>query len=317
MMCGSTGLAVGCQAQFSCPKELFRTGASEEPQNDYRSPFRDWHERASVRKEPRRVLSPSDDRYLLFDADLVPTSSHILVQELPDPQRNEVLTQHLYRYLKFTTQLEQLVVNKTMLDIAYGRIGVDLPRGMVFDAHKIYCDEAYHALFSMDMYRQVIDATGVAPRIGSDPHFFRRLRRLLEDVDPSMRLLVELLFVFCSETLISGTLDSGRDQQVDPAVHEMVKDHAKDEGKHHAYFASFLFHLCPQIHTKYQESAAALIPDLIMTFLEPDRESLVSELCGYDLSQDEAEQVVAETFTRDVVRDIRAGDRASHTQILP
>ncbi|OLT25759.1 hypothetical protein BJF83_22740 [Nocardiopsis sp. CNR-923] len=223
-----------------------------------------------------------------------------------------MLTQHLYRYLQFTTQLEQLVVNKTMLDIAYGRIGVDLPRGMVFDAHKIYCDEAYHALFSMDMYRQVIDATGVAPRIGSEPHFFRRLRRLLEDVDPSMRLLVELLFVFCSETLISGTLDSGRDQQVDPAVHEMVKDHAKDEGKHHAYFASFLFHLWPQIHAKYQESAAALIPDLIMTFLEPDRESLVGELCGYDLSRNEAEQVVAETFTGDVVSEY-ARATARHT----
>lgn len=312
MMCGIAGLAVGCQAQLSCPKELLRPNNSAGPAKPYRSPFRDWFDRASVRRESRRVLSDSDADFVLFDADLVPVSAHPLVQALPEPQRQAVLAQHLYRYLRFTSQLEQLVVNKTMLDIAYARIGVDLPREMMFDAHKIYCDEAYHALFSMDLYHQAVDSTGIEPRIGSEPYFIRRLRHLLDGVDPSMRILTELLFVFCSETLISGTLDSGRSQRVDPAVHHMISDHARDEGKHHVYFASFLFHLWPQIHPKYQELAAAMIPDLIMAFLEPDRESLTAELCGYDLSRDEAEQVVGETFTEEVVGDY-ARMTARHT----
>jgi hypothetical protein len=265
---------------------------------EYRSPFGGWFDRATVRRGPRRLLDDGggDGRYL-FSPDLVPLAAHPAVRALPPPSFARVLIQHLYRYLHFTASLEHLVVNRTVLGVAHGTLGVELPEAMRFDAYKIYCDEAYHALVAADLARQVRARTGVPPLPEGTPYFLRRLAEIQDALGPELAPLVELLFVVCSETLISATLaDVPDDPRVAGAVRATIRDHALDEGRHHAYFAALLRFLWGQLDPATRRTAGRLVPELVMTFLRPDLPALRAELVGLGMTLDAAEEVLAEVY---------------------
>ncbi|MFJ8039572.1 diiron oxygenase [Kitasatospora sp. NPDC096147] len=339
-MCGTVGMFVGCAALTYCPKALLTGGRVQRPASGevgaeraeqvepevagtelaeagpagseevkeevedpgYRSPFRGWYERASVRRAPRRMVSEADAALKFFSPDLVPVAGHPLVKALPERVFGELLIQHLYRYLDFTAQLEYLVVNRTVLGLAHGTVGLRLPEEMRFDALKMYCDEAYHALFSVDLQRQVKGRTGVAPVLPAEPFFLRRLQQILEELPSSDKQLAELLFVIVSETLISASLAELPDtDEVVPAVREAIRDHATDEGRHHAYFATLLRHLWAQSDRQERRRIGVLVPRLMDAFLRPDLDALKGELATYGLSRDEAEQVAAEVYSPEVV----------------
>ncbi|WP_369173400.1 diiron oxygenase [Streptomyces sp. R28] len=289
----------GPEAGEAQPKDLVETADTE-----YRSPFGNWYERAGVRQAPRRVLEGDEQERYYFSPDLVPIAHHPLVKGLPAGCFEEVLVQHLYRYLDFTARLEYVVVNRTVLGIAQGSVGVELPEEMRFDAYKIYCDEAYHTLFSADLSRQVQQRTRVVPRLPDEPYFLVRLREILEELPSQDRALAEMLFVIVSETLISASLAEVPERSdVVAAVRSTVRDHASDEGRHHAYFAAFLRYLWGQLSASERRRSGLLVPRLIETFLQPDLPAVREELAGYGLSRDEAEHVVAETYTREAVGD--------------
>ncbi len=300
---------VGCAALTQCPKQmLLRRVAAEDalepstPPLDYRSPFRNWHERAAVRQSPRRTLREDETGRHYFPPELVPITQHPLVRELSEAVQEEILVQHLYRYLDFTAKLESLVVNRTVLSIAQGSVGVELPDEMRFDAYKIYCDEAYHTLFSVDLARQVERRTGIAPRLPRQPFFLDRLHRLLDERSAADGVLTELLFVVVSETLISASLAEVPDSsEVVAAVSGTVRDHAGDEGRHHAYFAMFLRRMWGQLSPAERRAVARLVPRLIAMFLHPDLPAIREELIGYGLGVDDAHRVVAETYRPEIL----------------
>jgi hypothetical protein len=209
----------------------------------------------------------------------------------------------LYRYLDFTAYLEHRVVNIVASRVALGETGFDLPRDMRHDAYKLYCDEAYHALFSADLKRQVEAATGI---VSAPPHMPRPLRRLkaIQSASPhEMRALIKLFFVIVSETLISATLiQIPRDGRVVSAVREMVADHAEDEGRHHAYFASLLELIWPRMSCRQQATIGPLLPELILAFLEPDRAAIRSEVARCGLEPDVVRQIVDETYPAHLVQ---------------
>ncbi|GHB75648.1 hypothetical protein GCM10010347_52570 [Streptomyces cirratus] len=315
-MCGTVGLFMGCSAVSLCPKQaLFarrddtggndggdagRDGDGEDGAQTYVSPFRTWYERATVRSAERRRLGPLTDGQDFFAPELVPLAGHPLIAglrgERPGVYR-EVLVRHLYRYLDFTAKLEHLVVNRTVLGIAHGTIGVRVPEAMRLDAFKIYCDEAYHALFSADLAAQVREATEVRADLAQVPYFVTRLERFLEETPDDLAALTEILFVIVSETLITAQLsEMGNDRNVAPAVRETVRDHALDEGRHHAYFAIFLRHLWGQLTPATRRRAALRVPRLIRIFTDPDVPSVEKEIVGYGLPRDDAKQIVAELF---------------------
>ncbi|MEV8509748.1 diiron oxygenase [Actinoplanes sp. NPDC051475] len=311
-MCGVLGLFIGCAAVAFCPVQAPPETGDGEEQPEYRSAFTNWYERSSVRRAPRRNLDDDAPGVRLFSTDLVPLARHPLVAEAPEPILDEVLTQHLYRYLDFTAKLEYLVVNRTVLGIAHGSVGVAVPDEMRLDGFKIYCDEAYHALFTADLRAQVQRRTGIAPRLPSTPYFLARLSELQEQ-NPDVRALVEILFVIVSETLISATLAAVPDDPtVSAAVRGMIDDHAVDEGRHHAYFASFLTYLWGELTPQLRIRAAMLVPDLIDAFLRPDLPALRTELLGYRFGADDTEQVLAEVFPREVIEDY-ARTTSQHT----
>lgn len=314
-MCGLAGMFVGCAAVDYCPKRLLGDqlqhgggpgsdlwSATDPGGSEYRSPFTRWDSRAAVRTAPRRELAADDDG-LFFSPELVPVARHPLVAGIRPDMFREVLVQHLYRYLDFTTKLEHLVVNRTVLGIAHGMVSIELPQQMRFDAYKIYCDEAYHAVFSQDLLRQTVAHTQITPRLPQAPYFLVRLQQLQEGVESELRSLVELLFVVISETLISGTLAAiPSDPQVVPAVDDIIRDHAADEGRHHAYFAAFLRIMWGWLTPEERTASALLVPDLVDAFLQPDRSASREELLGYGLSEDAVEQVIAECWPDALVR---------------
>ncbi|MFE2644587.1 diiron oxygenase [Streptomyces nigra] len=315
-MCGTVGMFVGCSALSYCPRALLTTHHSAPdttthattPDPDqhppYRSPFGTWHQRASVRQAPRRTLEEDDGNLLFFSPALVPASHHPLVKGLPEPVFTSLLVRHLYRYMDFTAKLEYLVVNRTLAGIAHGSTGVTVPEEMRFDALKMYCDEAYHALAATDLRRQIEQYTTIPAVLPDEPFFLRRLQEILASLPAEERPLAELLFVIVSETLISASLAEIPDSdELVPAVRESIRDHALDEGRHHAYFAVFLRHLWAQLSPPERRLAGRLVPRLMDAFLLPDLDSLRIELTGYGLSTDEAEQVITEVYTPDVLSE--------------
>ncbi len=311
-MCGTVGLFVGCQALTFCPKQLLLAQGGDRDEGDapaqgYRSPLRSWHERASVRTAPRRLVGDPADRFY-FSPDLVPVAGHRLVKSLPDSAFRTLLIQHLYRYLEFTAKLETLVVNRTVLGIAHGTVGVRLPEAMRFDAYKIYCDEAYHTLFSADLARQVEKKSKIAPVLPEQPFFLRRLAAFQDELPPHHRALLELVFVVISETLISGTLAEVPDcSDVVSAVRETVADHATDEGRHHAYFAAFLKYLWAQLSPTDRARASLWVPRLMDMFLRPDLTAIREELVRHGLSEEDADSVVADVYSFEAVSAHRSG----------
>lgn len=318
-MCGIAGLFIGCALEAVCPKRLLASDlAAPAPQEPYKSKFDDWYERSTVRNGPRRMVL-KDEKGLFFSPDFIPIMKHPLIAEQSEEIQRKIMVQQLYRYLDFTAKLEHVVVNRVAMSIANGYLDFNLPRAMVFDAYKIYCDEAYHALFSADLLMQVEDITGIrAVTQQLQPYFIRRLHQLQHQYSEShMQELVEIFFVIISETLISGFLsDIPAAKDVKASVRAVIRDHAIDEGKHHVYFADFLRRIWPQLHPRYRKEISKLLPSLIYAFLSPDTDSIRVELTSYGIPRDQVEQVVAETFTTEIVSSHIANSISSLTRYL-
>ncbi len=280
----------------------------------YNGKFRDWDRQAIVRARPRRQLHDEEEMgRLYFSPALMPIVDHPIVKAKGEPVRRVILIQHLYRYLDFTAQFETSVVNAAAQAIANRRSPLELPEEMVFDAYKIYCDEAYHAMFSADLKYQMEAVTGV-PAVAYDfDAFLKRLRDVQAELPGEARDVVPLFVAIVFETLISGTLVKiPNDEQVVTAVREMVADHAEDEARHHLYFSSLMDIGWPQLTTRQQSAIGPLLPHLIVKCLEPDYCGITRQLSELGLTPDEAAQVVAESFPRaELIAGIRKTARAT------
>lgn len=318
-MCGIAGLFIGCAMEAVCPKRLLAQDLTSTPEQEpYKSKFGDWYERSTVRAAPRRMVL-KDEQGLFFSPDFIPIMKHPLIQEQSETVQRHIMVQQLYRYLDFTAKLEHVVVNRVAMSIANGYLDFNLPRQMVFDAYKIYCDEAYHALFSADLLMQVEDITGIrAVTQQLQPFFIRRLHELQHQYsEGNLQELMEIFFVIISETLISGFLsDIPTAKDVKPSIRAVVRDHAIDEGKHHVYFADLLRRVWPQLDKRYKKEVAKQLPNLIYAFLTPDIDSIRKELTSYDMPRDHVEQVIAETYTKEIVSSHIANSISSLTRYL-
>ena len=270
---------------------------TELAQAAYASKFRRWHEESSVRANPRRMLDPSGEPALFFPPEAVPFLQHPLVQARGPEAVSAVLVQRLHVYLDFTAELEQRVVNPVCASISRRRSGFVLPAGMIEDAHKIYTDEAWHAQFSDDMQRQLVRRTGIEPVSLATPAFMSRLEQAQARAPFAARGLGLTFFAIVSETLISAILtDIPRDGRIDPAVRELVADHAADERIHHAYFVRLLTEVWQQLSDRQRRAIGMQLPGYIRAFLDPDYAALAAILRSLGLETDEVGQILSEGF---------------------
>jgi hypothetical protein len=277
-----------------------RTGTADWP--PYVSRFDQWDSRASVRTKPARRLDAVPDASLYFPPELAPEVGHPFVRDAGAATARLVLLHRLYDYMRFTSELEATTVIPVATAIARGHGGFPAPAALRADAFKIVTDEAWHAQFSDDLVRQLEAHTMVAP-LAYQPAFRRRLDRMLDSVEPSLRPAAALAAAVCSETLISGLLSRlPNDRRLPPAVSATVRDHAEDEGRHHAYFRSVLDRFWPALSPAERRALGPLLPGIVTAFLEPDYAYIRRALVAVGLDADRATQVVAESYPRAAVR---------------
>ena len=268
-MCGTVGVFVGCPMVSLCPTALLKRSGRNET-TEYRSPFGSWDHQAAARSARRPSITDEFVNAQAFPDALTPALHSATLADLPAESRSYLKIQQLYRYLEFTAQLEHIVVNRTAMSIAHGRLGISLPGPMRLDAFKIYVDEAYHALMVAEIRAQVELATGINPTLPKTPSFLIRLQQLVTE-HPGHRALVELMFVIVSETLITASLGQvGRSADVDPGVARMMKDHARDEGRHHIYFRQLAEILWHQLGSQERSVVGRVLPELVLAFTSPE-----------------------------------------------
>jgi hypothetical protein len=235
---------------------------------------------------------------------MIPVLSSELAESIQPAIRLNIQTHHLYRYLNFTVLLESLVVNKTLLGIYLKTTGIIVNDAQRINALRMYTDEAYHALAAADMAQQVARFTGVPNTSASDLDavFLRRLKSIQDAASSSsLAVLLELVFVIISETLISGTLkDVSYDKSVNSGIRDVINDHARDEGRHHAFFYKYLKELWANLTQAERLEVGRTAPALIRAFFAPEYESVEAELGTYGLPA---------PFIRDLLADAYAADR--------
>jgi hypothetical protein len=276
-----------------------------------------WDQVAGVRSKPRRFLGDRDpdadqDR-LYFSPELMPVLHHPRVVALGEEVQRQMLIERLYQYLDVTTWVEQGLVNQGLVQLFQARLPLRLPSHLEFDAYKIYCDEGYHALCSVDLKHQVAEETGISWPVCAEPRVLRTLDGLAHSVPAEMRGLAQLFFVVVYETLISGILARvPRDRRVVETVRRVVLDHAEDEGQHHAYFSDIFRRVWPGLEPEQRDAIGPLLAPAIVADLEPDVEAIDALLARTGLDQEERRAVIADAHpTARVQADIRRAAAAT------
>ena len=181
--------------------------------------------------------------------------------------------------------------------IGRDRFGLRLPPHMAADARKIAVDEMHHALLATSLVAEIAALAGVTPVAVRRPAFILRLERILAETDAQLRTLVRFFFAVVSETLITGTLSQvPKDARVMPGVRQMLRDHAEDETRHHAFFADALMQVWPRLQAHERALIGPLLPEFISLFMTPDPMALAAALGQVGLGRLEIDRLREEAY---------------------
>jgi hypothetical protein len=208
-----------------------------------------------------------------------------------------LLAQRFFQYAMFTSALERRAVNPAVTLIADGQSGVELALAMERDGARILVDESFHALESDIMIDKAIGLSGITPASFGTPSFLQKLELETQGKSDKERRLLTLAFAFVSETLISNLLNGiPHDTSVVPEVRDYVREHAKDEARHHQFFMDFFAIWWPRLRPEEREFAGPYLPHFIRWFLEPDLTPFVPILKTAGIPLHESEKIIAATL---------------------
>jgi P-aminobenzoate N-oxygenase AurF len=262
--------------------------------------FDSWYEKSGVRSGSRRMAIAGEETYKrFFPEKLILHLGHPRVVPQDQQLRRYLAAQHLYQWLRFTAHFEISVVNRATERIANGKTGLDIPSEARLTAYKIMVDECYHSLYSADVLEQLQRASGIEALPYDFTPFLDGLDAIADDV-PQHRELVQLLQVVVFETLITSILyEIPGDESVITVVRDIVRDHAVDEGRHHAFFASFFTVLWGQLDAATRHGMALYLPRIIVRSLEPATESAHQALRAAGFGAAAASEIVADSYCRE------------------
>jgi hypothetical protein len=193
--------------------------------------------------------------------------------------------------------VETRVVNRGAEYIANGRSGVELSAPRRMQALKVYCDEGYHALYSLDLAEQIAGVTGVPVPLWDYGGFVDRLADAARALLSGEPVLAELLQVVVFETLITAILNEApADPDLAGTVREVLRDHARDEGRHHRFFMAFFHELWAGLPATLRTKVAHTLPALIQVCMTADTVPVRSALLLAGLDGATADQVVRECY---------------------
>ncbi|ONK14144.1 diiron oxygenase [Streptomyces sp. MP131-18] len=261
-------------------------------------PLDRWYEAAGVRGGVRRIFhAEAEQGRVFFPEALVPHLDHPEVRALPPERIRELTVRHLYQFLHATTHLETRVVNGAAEPVANGRVGMDFSAALRMDAFKVYCDEGYHALYSLDLADQVAHVTGIAVPDVDYGGFVTALQAAGRALLPDDPLLAGQLQAVVFETLITAVLNEvPQDPTVVSTVRELMRDHAKDEGRHHRFFSAFFLQLWGRLDQRRRIAAGRALPAMIRAALDWDLGPVHTSLRLAGLGEDQARAVLADAY---------------------
>ena len=257
--------------------------------------FTRWDDESWIRRKPFRE-GPIGG--LPFSPDLVPLAKHPAVVTAAADASLKVLGFRLLAHLEFTAHLEIDYVNPACAALAMGRCHVAMDEAARLDLLKIYCDEGGHALFVRAFAQTVAACYGLDRGVVGRPQFEVVMDRIIArygtEVDPQV---LGLFFCAVSETLVSRVLFGiPIDPQVDPAVREVLHDHAMDERIHGAFFRRIFPVLWRGLSQRERDVLGQVLPEFVWTFLGPDRRLEEAVLRSFGFNQDEATGILTEVY---------------------
>ena len=234
----------------------------------------------------------------MFPPSAIPYLDHPCLEQIDSRLRSELLTRHLYQYLNFTANLEPTLVNRGVQRIAANKLPISVIRDMRLDALKIYTDEGYHALFSIDLISQIEAATGVIDLPYDFEPYLQNLDRVTHDLLSGQRALGELLQVIIFETAVSSILsDLPEDPNLVTAVRSVIRDHATDEKTHHAFFMRLFPELWTSLSSRQKHQVGLALPRLIVEEVRPYKDPIADALVAVGLDASSASEVLHDTYT--------------------
>ncbi|UCM88204.1 diiron oxygenase [Streptomyces marincola] len=277
-------------------------------------PLDRWYEAAGVRGGVRRVFhAETEAGRVFFPEALVPHLDHPEVRALPPHAVRELTVRHLYQFLHATTHLETRVVNGAAEPVANGRAGMDFPTGLRMDAFKVYCDEGYHALYSLDLADQIARVTGIPVPDVDYGGFVTALQAAGQALLPDDPLLAGQLQAVVFETLITAVLNEvPQDPCVVSTVRDLMRDHARDEGRHHRFFSAFFLELWARLDRHRRIAAGRALPAMIRAALDWDLGPVHTSLRLAGLDEERSRAVLADAYGESAVTArIRTVSRAT------
>lgn len=279
-----------------------------------RDPMNSWYETAWVRGSQIDYKAPeTESTGVLFSPHLVPALTHPLVVERGHEFAKTLLAHRFYTYADFTAVLEREAVNVVTHQIARKVFWTELPGFMYRGAGRIYTDEAFHAQESDEILNALVQKTGVMPKHIQRPRFMANLDLLCSNLTSTDQRLALVGFSVVSETLISAILaDIPTDPSVIKTVRDYVREHAHDEGRHHAYFSQLLTLGWPGLTISQQEFLGPLLPKFIRWFLEPDLAWLRAFLNDEGFQDKAIDRLIEETYSAaSITENVRTAARHS------
>jgi hypothetical protein len=256
--------------------------------------FHLWDQQSWIRTKPFRSGGLDG---LPFSPDLVPLTKHSIFAD-DEERRQRILAYRLLAHLTFTRTLETEHVNPVCSALANNKVHFEVNPVQREDALHIYCDEAGHALFVDRLAKVVTSAFGLDPGVVGIPQFTLVLERIIEEhrdaLDPK---IIRLFFCAVSETLVSKVLFGiPQDPAVASLVREVLHDHALDERVHGAYFHGLFATMWNALSAGEREAMGHVLPELVWTFLGPDRELERSILLSFGISQQDIPDILDEVY---------------------
>jgi P-aminobenzoate N-oxygenase AurF len=272
----------------------------------YRSRFQEWNTRSAVRSKPLPVFVRGSAK-LFFTPELVPLIKHPLVSEQGYEAVQQIITQHLFGHLNFTDALENEIVTPVAYMIGRRQLAFGFPPAMLADARKIAVDEMHHALFAAGFVEEISRLSGVDQLPVRRPSFLLELDAIKSFHNSRTVPFLMLFFAIISETLITSTLTQvPNDERVVTGVRTILRDHAEDEARHHAYFVDVLTAAWPRLTAPQRAIIGPILPRFISMFLTPDLLHAQDCLATLGFSAGAAEQIIEEVYTpENIIAEIR------------
>lgn len=275
-------------------------------QEEYKNYLEHWDTTSSVRARQNTyrldaaTLNTELGERAWFTESGVPIMQHPLLAALEPAAQQRLLGLLRLQFCEFGTVLEHVHVNITTMAIAQGDHGLDVPDIMRRDAYKVYTDEAYHALFSMEAAVELRHYLGLGE--SQWPLEDSRLDAIADAVSDGTddeRFLLRFGATLVTEIMISKELAANMKGIVVEPIYNMFRDHLHDESRHALYFTALFGVLWPQFGARERLFLGTALPQLLLAFNQIDEKGILHalELVGFDRAT--GARIIADSYPAD------------------